>query len=54
MDTFIERFKISQAEPFRIKDHDPGFSGDFKKEIAVQMLDELRDEMNKLQEKCMH
>lgn len=51
MDTFIERFKLSQAEPFRIKDHDPGFSGDFKKEIAVQMLDELRDEMNKLQEK---
>lgn len=50
MPTFIERFKISKAEPFRIKDHDPGFSGDFKKEMAVQMLDELRDEMAMLQE----
>jgi len=50
MPTFIERFKISKAEPFRIKDHDPGFSGDFKKEMAVQMLDELRDEMAILQE----
>jgi PPK2 family polyphosphate:nucleotide phosphotransferase len=50
MNNLIEKFKISSKKCFSIKDHDPGFSGNFKKDEAVDLLNELSAEMNVLQE----
>ena len=50
MDTLIKRFKISSKNPLNIKEHDPEFSGNFKKDEAVDLLNELSAEMSKLQE----
>jgi PPK2 family polyphosphate:nucleotide phosphotransferase len=50
MDTLIKRFKISTKNPLSIKEHDPEFSGKFKKEEAIELLNELSAEMSELQE----
>jgi PPK2 family polyphosphate:nucleotide phosphotransferase len=50
MDELIEQFRINKGAPLSLKNHDPGFSGDFSKEEAVRLLSELRDEMDTLQE----
>jgi PPK2 family polyphosphate:nucleotide phosphotransferase len=50
MDALISQFKITKGKPFSLKDHNPGFSGDYKKEKALHLLNELREEMDGLQE----
>lgn len=50
MDTFNNQFRIAKGKPFSLKDHDPGFSGDYKKEKAINLLNDLRNEMDALQE----
>jgi len=50
MDKLITKFKVTKESPLNLKSHDPGFSGDFKKEQAIQLLSELGDEMNNLQQ----
>jgi PPK2 family polyphosphate:nucleotide phosphotransferase len=50
MDNLIKYFKISNKNCFSIKDHDPDFSGEFNKDEAVNLLNELSAEMSNLQE----
>ena len=50
MDDLINQLRIAKGKPFSLKDHDPGFSGDYKKDEAIHLLNELRDEMDALQE----
>jgi PPK2 family polyphosphate:nucleotide phosphotransferase len=50
MDNLIKYFKISNENCFSIKDYDPDFSGEFNKDEAVNLLNELSAEMSNLQE----
>ncbi|MDP3466769.1 MAG: polyphosphate kinase 2 family protein [Daejeonella sp.] len=50
MDAIINQFKITKGAPFSLKEHDPGFSGDYKKDKAINLLEELGAEMANLQE----
>ncbi len=50
MDDLIKKFRIGKGKAFSLKDHDPGFSGDYKKDNAIQLLNELRNEMDAFQE----
>lgn len=50
MDKLIKKFKVTKGSPLNLKSHDPAFSGDFKKEQAIQLLSKLGDEMSNLQE----
>jgi len=50
MDNLIKHFKISNKKRFNSKEHDPEFSGNFNKNEAVELLNELSAEMNTLQE----
>jgi PPK2 family polyphosphate:nucleotide phosphotransferase len=50
MDKFIENFKIDAKNKFKMIDHEPDFSGDYNKEDSLSLLDEMRLEMNELQE----
>jgi PPK2 family polyphosphate:nucleotide phosphotransferase len=50
MDNLIKKFKISSRKRFSIMQHDPEFSGNFEKDEAVHLLNELSSEMSELQE----
>lgn len=50
MDDLIKKFRIGKGKAFCLKDHDPGFSGDYKKDNAIQLLNELSNEMDAFQE----
>jgi len=50
MDAIINQFKITKGAPFSLKDHDPGFSGNYNKDKAINLLEELGAEMANLQE----
>ncbi len=50
MSDIIKQFRIAKGKAFSLKDHNPGFSGDYKKEKSVHLLNELREEMDALQE----
>ncbi|MFA6945627.1 MAG: polyphosphate kinase 2 family protein [Pedobacter sp.] len=50
MDDIVGKFRIEKGSPFSVRDHDPGYSGKYKKENAVHLLSELRNEMDELQE----
>ncbi|MFA5244924.1 MAG: polyphosphate kinase 2 family protein [Pedobacter sp.] len=51
MEDLIQKFKINKGEHFSMKDHDPDFSGSYEKDNAPELLNELSEEMSKLQEK---
>ena len=50
MEDIVNKFKIIRGKGFSLKDHDPGFSGKYQKDDAVSVLNELRSEMDDLQE----
>ena len=50
MEDIVNKFKIIPGKRFSLKDHDPGFSGKYQKDDAVSVLNELRSEMDDLQE----
>lgn len=50
MEDIVNKFKIIRGNGFSLKDHDPGFSGKYQKDDAVSVLNELRSEMDDLQE----
>lgn len=50
MEDIVNKFKIIRGKGFSLKDHDPGFSGKYQKDEAVSVLNELRSEMDDLQE----
>ena len=51
MDKITQQFKVGNASEFKIKDHEPGFTDKFKKDEAIDILTELKIEMEQLQEK---
>jgi PPK2 family polyphosphate:nucleotide phosphotransferase len=51
MDKHKNRFKVSNPREFILKDHDPKFTDKYKKEDSVNILTELKAEMDQLQEK---
>lgn len=51
MDKITQQFKISKGSEFKIKDHDPEFTGNYTKDESIELLIELIDEMEELQEK---
>jgi PPK2 family polyphosphate:nucleotide phosphotransferase len=51
MDKFVKQFKISNAGKFKLADHDPKFTDKYKKDDSLKILEELKLEMEKLQEK---
>ncbi len=51
MDEIIKKFKIESGQKVNIKDHDTAYSANYKKENAVEVLNELKEEMAGLQEK---
>ena len=51
MDKITPQFKVSKSSEFKIKDHDPEFTGGFSKDQSVDLLAKLIDEMEGLQEK---
>ena len=51
MDKITQQFKVGNISEFKLKDHDPEFSGKFKKEESVDILPKLLLEMGELQEK---
>ena len=51
MNKITQQFKISNVSEFKLKDHDPGFTDKFSKEKSIDILTELKVEMEQLQEK---
>ena len=49
MDNIIKKLKISPVDKFRIKNHPTDYSGDFKKEDAEGILEDLKAQIEKLQ-----
>jgi len=50
MEDIIKKFKIPAGKRFSLKDHNPKFSTDIDKKDAAELLEELRSEMDVLQE----
>ncbi|WP_411272804.1 polyphosphate kinase 2 family protein [Daejeonella sp.] len=51
MDKITQQFKVDNVSEFKLKDHDPEFSGKFSKDMSIEILTELKVEMEQLQEK---
>lgn len=51
MEKLTKQFKINTTGTFKIKDHDPKFTGEFKKDDSLDILTKLKEEMEVLQEK---
>ena len=51
MEKFVKQFKVSNAGEFKLKDHDPKFTDRYKKDDSLNILEELKLAMGKLQEK---
>ncbi|MEJ7692477.1 polyphosphate kinase 2 family protein [Daejeonella sp.] len=50
MEKVTKQFKVSNAGEFKIKDHDPKFTDKFKKDDSLQILADLKLEMESLQD----
>lgn len=51
MDKITQQLRVSNVSEFKIKDHDPKFTGKYSKDDSVEHLTELKIEMEGLQEK---
>ncbi len=51
MDEIVKKLKIESDKKFNIKDHDPAYSANYKKEDSLDVLNGLKAEMDDLQEK---
>ena len=51
MDEYIKKFKIQNDKNFSLKDHEANFSGDYKKDDAVEVLNDFKLQMDEFQEK---
>ncbi|MBC7757918.1 MAG: polyphosphate kinase 2 family protein [Phormidesmis sp. FL-bin-119] len=51
MDKITKQFKVGNVSGFKIKDHEPGFTDKFSKNESLDILTELKIEMEQLQEK---
>lgn len=51
MDAIVKKFKIGEGNKVYLKDHDTSYFAGYKKEEAVNVLDEYKKEMDELQEK---
>src|SRR6476661_2823607 len=50
MDESIKQF-VAKAGAFKLKDHDPGYKGNYSKDQAGDLLEEYKEAMEELQEK---
>ncbi len=49
MEIMVKKFKISSGDKFELKDHDTNYSGDYNKEDAEVILEDLKTKISTLQ-----
>lgn len=49
---FVKDFRIAPGDHIRLTDFNPSYKGKYQKHEALERVEELREKMNDLQQRC--